>query len=115
MIKNAVLEKYPWVALSMFDAWQESKQECYRWLDRQRVHQTGLWYRSLWEEERAIAGGDPYVWGFKKRAPKWTRCSTIRFARVWYREDFTLTMCFIQARWIRERKFNEGLKWNLAK
>jgi 4,5-dihydroxyphthalate decarboxylase len=30
------------------------------------VHQTGLWYRSLWEEERAIAGADPYVWGFQK-------------------------------------------------
>jgi 4,5-dihydroxyphthalate decarboxylase len=66
VIKNAVLEKYPWVALSLFDAWQESKQECYRWLDRQRVHQTRLWYRSLWEEERAIAGADPYVWGFQK-------------------------------------------------
>jgi hypothetical protein len=26
---------------------------------------TGLWYRSLWEEERPIAGPDPYVWGFK--------------------------------------------------
>ena len=32
LIKNAVLEKYPWVAMSMFDAWQEAKQECYRWL-----------------------------------------------------------------------------------
>ncbi len=66
VIKNSVLEKNPWVAMSMFDAWQESKQECYRWLDRQRVHATGLWYRSLWEEEWAVAGGDPYVWGFKK-------------------------------------------------
>ena len=66
LIKNEVLERHPWVAMSMFDAWQDSKQECYRWLDRQRVHMTGLWYRSLWEEERAIAGLDPYVWGFKK-------------------------------------------------
>ncbi len=66
VIKNSVLEKNPWVAMSMFDAWQESKQVCYRWLDRQRVHMTGLWYRSLWEEEHAIAGADPYVWGFKK-------------------------------------------------
>jgi 4,5-dihydroxyphthalate decarboxylase len=65
LIKTAVLEKYPWVAMSLFDAWQESKQECYRWLERQRVHMTGLWYRSLWEEERAVAGPDPYVWGFK--------------------------------------------------
>jgi hypothetical protein len=46
--------------------WQESKQECYRWLERQRVHMTGLWFRSLWEEEHASAGSDPYVWGFKK-------------------------------------------------
>ena len=66
VIKNAVLEKNPWVAMSLFDAWQESKQECYRWLDRQRVHMTALWYRSPWEEERAIAGPDPYVWGFKQ-------------------------------------------------
>jgi len=66
VIKNSLLEKYPWVALSLFDAWQESKQECYRWLDRQRVHATVLWYRSLWEEEHAIAGADPYVWGFNK-------------------------------------------------
>lgn len=70
VIKNSVLEKYPWAALSMFDAWQESKQECYRWLERQRVHQTGLWYRALWEEERAIAGPDPYVWGFKGSRPE---------------------------------------------
>ena len=52
--------------MSLFDAWQEAKRECYRWLDRQRVHMTGLWYRSLWEEERALAGADPYVWGFNK-------------------------------------------------
>jgi 4,5-dihydroxyphthalate decarboxylase len=52
--------------MSIFDAWQEAKQECYRWLDRQRVHMTALWYRSLWEEERAMTGPDPYVWGFKK-------------------------------------------------
>ncbi len=52
--------------MSMFDAWQSAKIECYRWLERQRVHMTGLWYRSLWEEERAAAGADPYLWGFKQ-------------------------------------------------
>ena len=31
---------------------------------------TGLWYRALWEEERAIAGADPYVWGFEKSRPE---------------------------------------------
>ena len=66
VIKNEVLEKHPWVAMSLFDAWQASKLECYRWLERQRVHMTGLWYRSLWEEERKAAGADPYLWGFNK-------------------------------------------------
>lgn len=65
LIRNSVLERHPWVARSMFDAWQESKRRCYQWLEWQRVHQTGLWYRALWEEERAAAGEDFYRWGFK--------------------------------------------------
>jgi 4,5-dihydroxyphthalate decarboxylase len=70
LIKNSVLEKNPWVAMSMFNAWQESKRKCYEWLQWQRVHQTALWYRALWEEEQAIAGDDPYLWGFQKTRPE---------------------------------------------
>jgi len=66
LIKTSVLEEHPWVAMSMFHAWQESKRRCYEWLERQRVHLTSLWYRALWEEERAAAGPDIYPWGFKK-------------------------------------------------
>jgi 4,5-dihydroxyphthalate decarboxylase len=66
LIKTEILEKEPWVAMSMFNAWMESKQKCYEWLEWQRVHQTGLFYRALWEEERALGGPDYYVWGFKK-------------------------------------------------
>jgi 4,5-dihydroxyphthalate decarboxylase len=70
LIKTSVLEKNPWVALSIFNAWQESKRKCYKWLEWQRVHQTGLWYRALWEEERAVAGPDPYLWGFRATRPE---------------------------------------------
>ena len=59
------MDKYPWVAMSMFNAWQKSKELCYKWLEWQRVHQTSMWFRSLWEEERAIAGADIYPWGFR--------------------------------------------------
>jgi 4,5-dihydroxyphthalate decarboxylase len=65
LIKNTVLEANPWVAMSLYNAWQEAKQECYLWLERQRVHQTSMWFRALWEEERALAGKDIYPWGFK--------------------------------------------------
>jgi 4,5-dihydroxyphthalate decarboxylase len=70
LIKTSVLEKNPWVAMSMYDAWQMSKQKCYEWLGWQRVHQTSLWYRALWEEEQNAAGPDIYPWGFKKTRPE---------------------------------------------
>ncbi len=66
VIKTAVLEADAWVAMSLFNAWEESKQRCYEWLAWQRVHQTSLWFRALWEEEQAIAGPDIYPWGFRR-------------------------------------------------
>jgi 4,5-dihydroxyphthalate decarboxylase len=66
LIRNSVLQEHPWVAMSMFNAWQQSKQQCYEWLAWQRIHQTSLWYRALWEEELAAAGPDFYLWGFKQ-------------------------------------------------
>jgi 4,5-dihydroxyphthalate decarboxylase len=66
LIKTALLEKEPWVAMSMFDAWMASKQACYEELKWQRVHMTSLWYRALREEEMAAGGDDFYCWGFKK-------------------------------------------------
>lgn len=70
LIKTDVLERDPWVAMSLFNAWQESKRNCYEWLQWQRVHQTSLWYRALWEDEQAIAGPDFYLWGFQKTRPE---------------------------------------------
>ena len=70
LIKNEVLEKNPWAAMSLFDAWQRSKEKCYEWLEWQRVHQTSLWYRALWEEEHAAGGRDFYRWGFRETRPE---------------------------------------------
>jgi 4,5-dihydroxyphthalate decarboxylase len=66
LIRTSILEQNPWVARSMFDAWEASKRKLYQAQERQRVHMTALWYRALWEEERAVAGDDIYPWGFRK-------------------------------------------------
>src|SRR5262252_3302359 len=66
LIRNSVLEREPWVARSLYDAWEASKQKLYQRQDWERIHMTSLWYRALWEEERAVAGDDIYAWGFKK-------------------------------------------------
>lgn len=65
VIRTALLEREPWVAMSLFNAWEESKKRCYKWLEWQRIHQTSLWYRALWEEEQAAGGPDFYRWGFE--------------------------------------------------
>lgn len=84
LIRTAVLDAHPWVAMSLFDAWQESKQRCYEWLQWQRVHQTSLWYRALWEEEQAAAGPDLYRWGFRD-----TRAEMDQLLEYAYRQGFT--------------------------
>lgn len=70
LIRNTVLKENPWVAMSLFNAWQESKRLCYQCLEWQRIDQTSLWYRALWEEEQATGGPDFYLWGFKKTRPE---------------------------------------------
>jgi 4,5-dihydroxyphthalate decarboxylase len=64
LIRTELLEKEPWVAMSMFNAWMASKQACYDKLAFERIHKTDLWYRALWEEQVARAGKDFYKWGF---------------------------------------------------
>jgi 4,5-dihydroxyphthalate decarboxylase len=67
LIRTELLEREPWVAMSMFNAWMASKQALYDELKWQRVHMTSLWYhRGLREEELAVGGEDFYRWGFQK-------------------------------------------------
>src|SRR5438132_1162716 len=66
LVKNAVLEREPWVAMSLYNAWMDSKRACYQRLEWERIHLTSLWYRALREEELAAGGEDFYRWGFAK-------------------------------------------------
>ena len=84
LVRNSVLEQHPWVARSLFDAWQESKRLCYEQQEWQRVHMTSLWYRQLWEEERQAGGTDFYRWGFRQ-----TRAELDRMLDYAYRQALT--------------------------
>jgi 4,5-dihydroxyphthalate decarboxylase len=66
LIRNSVLEQNPWVARSLYDGWEASKRKLYEQQEWDRIHMTSLWYRALWEEERAMAGEDIYAWGYAK-------------------------------------------------
>lgn len=64
VVRDDVLQRHPGVAMRLYDACQEAKRQTYEWLAWQRVHQSSMWFRHLWEEEQAVSGGDPYAWGF---------------------------------------------------
>jgi 4,5-dihydroxyphthalate decarboxylase len=65
LVRTSILEAHPWAARSLFDAWQASKLKCYERQQWERMHLTALWYRALWEEERAAGGEDFYRFGFQ--------------------------------------------------
>lgn len=66
LVRNSVLDQHPWAARSLYDVWEASKRRLYARQEWERIHMTSLWYRGLWEEERAVAGEDIYPWGFAK-------------------------------------------------
>jgi len=84
LIRDAMLRQNPWVARSLFDAWEASKQKLYLRQEWQRIHMTSLWYRALWEEECAAAGDDVYPWGYAK-----TRHEVDVMLRYAYRQGVT--------------------------
>jgi 4,5-dihydroxyphthalate decarboxylase len=73
VIRESILEKHPWVATSLFDAFTKAKQD---WLNRILVR-TASNNRSLsalvfgieeFEEQRAVFGDDPFPYGLKANA-----------------------------------------------
>lgn len=62
VIRDAVLEKFPWAAKSLLKAFDRSKAEMQRaMLDPRKV--SLVWMQDLLEEQRMVMGSDPWVYG----------------------------------------------------
>lgn len=67
VIRNDVLEKYPWVAMSLFDAYQKSKEKSYEQVEaRMREPSNYVWLDDLVREVREVFGPDAYPYGIRK-------------------------------------------------
>ncbi|MGH7833827.1 MAG: ABC transporter substrate-binding protein [Candidatus Binatia bacterium] len=60
VIKDEILERYPWVSLSLAKAWAQARKIMHEHLPRQSS--SLLWYRDYWSEQRAIFG-DLWAYG----------------------------------------------------
>jgi 4,5-dihydroxyphthalate decarboxylase len=62
-IKRDVYEANPWVAESLFKAFQESKAAAYRWLEDQLLAISTPWFVSAMLEQWRFFGRDPFAYG----------------------------------------------------
>ncbi len=59
VIKNEILERYPWAAVSVLQAFQQAKEMCYKRMKDPRSF--GLvWVQDLMNEQESIFGADPW-------------------------------------------------------
>jgi len=64
VVKNGILERDPWVAASLLQAFQRSKEICYERMKDARNFAL-IWVKEILEEQRAIIGADPWPYNLK--------------------------------------------------
>jgi 4,5-dihydroxyphthalate decarboxylase len=61
-IKQEIVDKYPWAAVSLAKAFEKAKQLCYQRVVNPRIVPLA-WFSHQWNEERKLLGPDPWVYG----------------------------------------------------
>ncbi|MBT5838824.1 MAG: ABC transporter substrate-binding protein [Rhodospirillaceae bacterium] len=61
-IRQEIVDEHPWVVDSLIKAFDEAKKIAYRRLTNPRIVPLAF-YRTAWEEERALLGDDPWEYG----------------------------------------------------
>jgi 4,5-dihydroxyphthalate decarboxylase len=61
-IKQEIVDKYPWAAINLMRAFEESKTIAYKRMENPRIVPLA-WFRHFLEEQEEILGKDPWVYG----------------------------------------------------
>jgi 4,5-dihydroxyphthalate decarboxylase len=61
-LRQAVVEQYPWVAVNLFNAFNEARTIAMQRMQNPRIVPLA-WYREAWEEQEEILGPDPWEYG----------------------------------------------------
>jgi 4,5-dihydroxyphthalate decarboxylase len=62
VIRQDILDRHPWVATSLVEAFRAAKQLAYRRVQNPRIVPLA-WFGAAWEEQRAVLGSDPWEFG----------------------------------------------------
>jgi 4,5-dihydroxyphthalate decarboxylase len=67
VMREELWKEQPWIAVSLFKAFQEAKEIAYKRLVDLNAYKISLiWMRDLVNEQKAIVGDDPWMYGFEK-------------------------------------------------
>jgi 4,5-dihydroxyphthalate decarboxylase len=61
-IKQEIVNRHPWVAINMFQAFEKSKALAMQRLNNPRIVPLA-WYSAAWEEQQRLLGPDPWEYG----------------------------------------------------
>jgi len=64
--RQEIVDKYPWVPVNMFIAFEEAKRVAMARMENPRIVPLA-WYREAWEEQQEILGPDPWEYGLTER------------------------------------------------
>jgi 4,5-dihydroxyphthalate decarboxylase len=94
VIKQAVVEAYPWIAKSLQNAFQKAKDICYhRTEDPRKV--SLAWFMQHWEEQKRILGPDPWVYGLVENKASLETMVRYAYEQGLISRKFTLAELFI--------------------
>jgi 4,5-dihydroxyphthalate decarboxylase len=65
-LRQEIVEKYPWVPVNMYMAFNEAKAIAMRRMENPRIVPLA-WYREAWEEQQELLGPDPWEYGLSER------------------------------------------------
>ncbi len=65
-IKREIVEKYPWVPINLYQAFQKAKAIGMKRMVNPRIVPLA-WYREAWEEQEGILGPDPWEYGMTEK------------------------------------------------
>jgi 4,5-dihydroxyphthalate decarboxylase len=60
--RQEIVDKYPWVPVNMYAAFEEAKAIAMKRMENPRIVPLA-WYREAWEEQQDLMGRDPWEYG----------------------------------------------------
>lgn len=68
-IRQDIVDRYPWVPINMYHAFEKAKTIAMQRMDNPRIVPLA-WYREAWEEQASILSDDPWEYGLGGRNRK---------------------------------------------